>query len=100
MRHRVTTLLLPLGMASALAGCGQAPEPRLASVRLRVESPSDGARVTETTAAVTGRVSPPTSTVLVHGRRATARNGSFRANVPLAPGANVVDVLASARHAR
>jgi Glucodextranase, domain B/PASTA domain len=100
MRHRATTLLLPLGLASALAGCGHTSEPRLASVRLAVDSPSDGARVTESTASVSGTVSPAASTVLVRGRRATARNGSFSADVPLDPGANVVDVMASAPDAR
>lgn len=100
MRHRLLTLLLPLGLAPAFAACGNAPEPRLASVRLTVDSPSDGARVTRSTAAISGKVAPPSSTVLVGGRRVAARNGSFSANVSLAPGANVVDVLAGSRHTR
>jgi hypothetical protein len=100
MRLRVTALLLPLGLASALAGCGHTSKPRPVSVRLAVDSPSDGARVTDSTASVSGTVSPAGSTVLVRGRRVTARGGSFSANVPLDPGANVVDVLASAPRAR
>src|SRR2546423_1180299 len=100
MRLRVTSLLLPLGLASALAGCGQSPEPRTSSVRLRVDEPSDGARVTSATAPVAGRVTPATSTVLVRGRRVPARNGSFTADVSLTPGMNVVDVMAGSPHAR
>jgi hypothetical protein len=100
MGLRITMLLLPLGLVPALAGCGGTPEPRQASVRLAVSSPSDGASVTEPAVAVAGTVAPPASTVLVGGRRVSARNGSFSAQVPLSPGANVVDVLASSPHAR
>jgi len=41
-------------------------------------------------------VRPSTARVTVAGRRATVTGGTFRAGVALAPGTNVIDVLASA----
>jgi hypothetical protein len=85
--------------AIALAGCGSAgdaPPKPAGRVRLQVTSPPDGALVRGETVDVRGRVSPATGQVLVLGRPALVVRGSFIVSVPLEPGANVVDVAASA----
>jgi beta-lactam-binding protein with PASTA domain len=45
-------------------------------------------------------VRPATATVTVEGRRAAVSEGEFHATVGLAPGTNVVDVMASAGDAQ
>jgi hypothetical protein len=66
-----------------------------------ITSPADGARVSTATAAVTGTVSPPGATLLILGHPVPlGRGGAFSTEVPLAPGTNLVDVLAGAPHAQ
>lgn len=87
----------------AVAGCGgDDPSPRRAEprVRLQVTAPSDTATVHRGTVDVRGRVAPATATVRVLGRPALVSDGTFTVVVPLDPGANVVDVSASARGRR
>ncbi len=81
-----------------LGGCGgDDPAPALLSpVRLAITAPSDGAVVRGGTVDVRGRVAPAVSQVTVLGRPALVTSGRFSAVVPLAPGANVVDVIATA----
>jgi hypothetical protein len=89
---------LPLAAAAACAlagGCG-GDASRAAPVRLVVTAPRDQAVVRAAHVELHGSVRPPTATVTVDGRRATVARGEFRATVPLAPGTNVIDVLASA----
>jgi beta-lactam-binding protein with PASTA domain len=84
-----------------LAGCGgqdrtaEKPQP---PVRLRVVSPSDTALVTGPTVRVSGSVSPSTAQVQVQGRSAQVSGGRFSSEVALEPGANVIDVAATARN--
>jgi len=86
--------------AAALAGCatggrnGEPPEP--GRVRLEVTAPPDGASVRGGTIDVRGRVSPANAQVRVLGRPALVTEGRFTVVVPIEPGANVVDVAASA----
>jgi hypothetical protein len=68
-------------------------------VRLEVAGPSDQASTLAGAVAVRGTVSPANATVLVEGRPASVRRGSFSAQVSLVPGTNVIDVLAGAPHA-
>ncbi len=97
---RFRTLLLA-ALVAALAGCGgeertaQKPKP---PVKLQVSSPSDTALVLGRTVQVTGTVSPSTARVQVQGRSAQVVAGRFRSEVPLEPGANVIDVAATARN--
>lgn len=79
-------------------GCGgDDPSPALLSpVRLTVSAPSDGAVVRGENVDVRGRVTPAVSEVTVLGRPALVTAGRFSAVVPLEPGANVVDVIATA----
>jgi len=84
-----------------LGGCGGDGEPRppapdLAAVRLQVTAPADQATVRGGNVDVRGRVSPAVSQVTVLGRPALVTEGRFTAVVPLQPGANVIDVIASA----
>ncbi len=84
---------------AALAACGGqdgAPAPRLQPVRLQVTAPADDAIVRGGNVDVRGRVSPSVSEVTVLGRPALVTQGRFTAVVPLEPGPNVVDVIASA----
>ncbi len=87
----------------AVAGCGAddaeppKPEPR---VRLEITAPADLATLRRGTVDVRGRVTPVSATVLVLGRPALVSEGGFTVVVPLKPGANVIDVAATARGRR
>src|SRR5690348_7438985 len=95
-----TARRLPLAaaMVGALAagGCGGGHTPAAAPVQLAITSPSDEQIVRATQVELRGTVRPATATVMVEGRRATVSGGTFHATVGLAPGTNVVDVMASA----
>ncbi len=88
-------------LAAVATGCGGDPESRAARasapVALEVSVPSDTAVVRGDSVDVTGSVRPADSAVRVLGRPASVSGGTFTANVPLEPGANVIDVMASAR---
>ena len=90
-------------MAAALsaAGCGGdeagvGAARAAAPVILDVGAPADSAVVYGAGVELRGSVQPAGATVRVLGRRAVVRGGSFRADVPLEPGANVIDVIATA----
>lgn len=85
-----------------VAGCGgDDPSPALLSrVVLTVSAPSDGAVVRGGNVDVRGRVTPAVAEVTVLGRPALVTAGRFSAVVPLEPGANVVDVIATAPRRR
>ena len=96
MRRAVPGLILVLCVLPA--GCGddarpQGPEPR---VRLAVTLPQDGATVRAKTVAVEGTVEPAGAQVQVLGDDVAVTDGRWRAEVPLEPGANLVDVAGSA----
>jgi hypothetical protein len=88
-----------LAALSSLAGCGgndPAPAPVLAPVRLAITAPADAAVVRGGNVDVRGRVTPTVAQVSVLGRPALVTQGRFSAVVPLEPGANVIDVIATA----
>ncbi len=98
---RLGALAVLVGVALLLAGCGQAASPRAAPVKLTLNGPADNSRVETGTATISGVVAPHGASVLVLGRRvAPETDGSFSATVALSPGTNLVDVIASAPHAR
>jgi hypothetical protein len=66
-------------------------------VQLRVSEPSDLASTRGSTVTVAGSVSPDGADVRVLGRPAEVVGGTFTARVPLRPGANVIDLFATAR---
>jgi hypothetical protein len=88
-------------LATAAAGCGgdggewaqRAPLP----VALSVTSPSDNSVVRTETVEIRGTVEPGRAAVRVLGTRAEVSGGAFTAEVALEPGANVIDVMATAR---
>ena len=97
---RASPLLALACLIATVAGCGGDGEPRAQrpprAVELDVSSPSDTAVVRSETVEVYGSVEPAGATVRVLGRRAAVGGGSFHAEVPLEPGANVIDVIATA----
>ena len=85
--------------ATALAACGQAFDAH-PQISLRVATPGDGITVLKSSVLVSGTVSPSVASVQVLGHPVPVSGGSFSVQVPLAPGTNVVDVLAGAPHAQ
>jgi len=84
---------------AVVGGCGgeDKPPPKPPRpVALTLEQPGDTATVESGTVYVRGTVEPATAQVRVLGRPASVSGGSFSIQVPLEPGANVVDVIASA----
>ena len=96
MRRSLPALVLAL--AVLLPGCGgdDPQPPRAEPVRLEVTVPQDGATVRAETVAVEGTVQPPGARVQVLGEDIGVEAGRWHAEVPLEPGANLVDVAASA----
>jgi hypothetical protein len=95
------SVLVVACLAAAAAGCGgekqsraQRPAP---AVDLSVTAPNDMATVRAETVQVEGTVAPANADVLVLGQKApVSGGGSFSATVPLEPGVNVIDVMATA----
>ena len=88
-------------LAAAAAGCGgddgeraQQPPP---AVVLDIDSPGDNAVVRTDTVELRGTVEPARASVRVLGLEAASSGGSWSASVPVEPGANVIDVIATAR---
>lgn len=105
MRSAILIGVLAATAAAAygLAGCGgddPALAPPLQPVRLQITAPADRAIVRRANVDVRGRVTPATSQVTVLGRPALVTRGRFSAFVPLEPGANVIDVIATAPRRR
>jgi hypothetical protein len=98
---RSCPLLVLACLAAAAAGCGgddgQRGQQALVPVELDVSSPADMAVVRTETVDVRGTVEPAGATVRVLGRLAEVSRGTFTAQVSLEPGANVIDVMATAR---
>jgi hypothetical protein len=99
MRARPVPLVACL--AVVVVGCGGGEEkqaPRaLAPVVLELTEPSDEAVVRSSSVRVRGSVSPAGADVRVDGRAAEMEGETFAIEVPLEPGANVLDVMATAR---
>jgi hypothetical protein len=97
---RVPTLLIVACLATT-AGCGDDGNERaqrpLTAVKLNVNEPNDMAVVQSDSVEVQGTVEPAGATVRVLGDEAEVSGGTFRAQVALDPGANVIDVIATAR---
>jgi hypothetical protein len=81
---------------AAIAGCGSTATHPDTPIRLTVSSPST---VHTSMATVSGTVAPATARVLVLGRPVAVHEGSFSTQVALAPGTNLIDVIAGAPHA-
>jgi len=99
---RVQLLATALALAAFLPACGDAVEPprREPEIKLKLSSPADAAVVRGETVAIRGTVAPAGARVQVLGRRVAVDGGSFSTDVTLEPGANLIDVAASARGRR
>jgi Glucodextranase, domain B/PASTA domain len=88
-------------LAAAAAGCGgdggERAQRIAPAVVLDVDSPTDNAVVRTDTVELHGTVEPAAASVRVLGRAAASSGGTWSASVPLEPGANVIDVMATAR---
>ncbi len=95
---RAPILAAVVALAALAGACGDDPEPprQEPEVRLELGSPADGAVVRSETVEIRGTVQPRGAQVEVLGREIAVDGGSFRAEVPLEPGANLVDVAAGA----
>src|SRR5215208_5337251 len=84
---------------AVVAGCGDEKKPPAKPQRpvaLTIQQPNDSVIVQDGTVDVRGTVEPSGAQVRVLGRPAAVSGGSFSISVPIDPGANVVDVIASA----
>ena len=88
---------LSLLLTAPVAGCGDDDaQPALPRVRVAVTAPADAAVVDSDAVTVEGRVAPARARVRVLGKTVRTSSGRFSTEVALEPGANVVDVSASA----
>ena len=92
---------LAVGVAVSLCACGHAATPVASPVKLTLRAPADGSRLAAATTTVSGAVSPLRARVLVVGHTVKLNAaGAFSTTVSLVPGTNLIDVIASAPHAR
>jgi hypothetical protein len=98
---RARTLVAFTCLAAVAAGCGGDDNDRaqraLVPIELDVNQPADNAVVQSESVEVRGTVEPAGASVRVLGDRADVSGGTFSARVALEPGANVIDVIATAR---
>jgi hypothetical protein len=95
----LSRICLVAGFAAGLVGCGTAARPAR-QIQLRISAPADGTTVTSGSITVSGSVSPVGATVLVLGRSVPVDHGAFSTSVTLAPGSNLLDVLAGSPRAQ
>lgn len=103
MPLRVALLRAVTATAAAVlvCACGRTAPRHAAPVKLTLSSPTDGARVEASAATIAGVVSPRGARVLVVGQAVKpGAGGSFSTTVSLAPGTNLIDVIASAPNAQ
>jgi uncharacterized protein (DUF58 family) len=91
--RRLVLLAIPL----AVAACGGTERPAAGPrVTVALSAPREAGTVRAERVHVQGKVSPSGATVEVNGEQARVDGDTFAAEVALAPGANVIDVTASA----
>jgi len=102
--ERVRTPVIALLAACALTAqaCGDDPKPPRTEpkVKLTVSSPLDGRTVRDETVAIEGTVVPAGAQIQVLGKEVAVQSGHFSADVALEPGANMVDIAATANGRR
>jgi PASTA domain/Glucodextranase, domain B len=99
---RTCTIAAVVAVALLAAACGEDPEPPRdePDVRLTLTGPADADVTQSDTVEVSGTVKPAGAGVQVLGRDVAVDRGEFRTEVELEPGANLIDVAASANGRR
>jgi hypothetical protein len=101
--RRASPLLIVLLATVPVAGCGASAKRGGNGgppVRVTIAAPGDQSSTRADTLTVRGSVSPVDASVQVLGQPADVVAGTFTVRVPLQPGANVIDLAATAkRHA-
>jgi PASTA domain/Glucodextranase, domain B len=99
---RTCTLAAVAAVALLVAACGEDPEPPRAEpdVRLTLTGPADAEVMRSDTVEISGNVKPARAAVQVLGRDVAVDGGTFRTEVELEPGSNLIDVAASANGRR
>jgi hypothetical protein len=102
MPMRTLTLAAMAAIGLVAAGCGDDPEPPRdePTVRLTLTGPADAVVTRSGKVEVSGSVKPAAAAVRVLGRDVGVEGGEFRTEVELEPGANLIDVAASANGRR
>ncbi len=91
--HRLVLLAIPL----AVVACGGTPRPASGPrVTLKLSAPGDAKSIRAESVRVQGTVTPGDASVEINGKAASVTGGTFTGEVQLDPGANVIDVAASA----
>jgi Glucodextranase, domain B/PASTA domain len=95
---RTCTIAALAGLALLAAACGEDPKPPRdePEVRLTLTGPADGATMREDSVEISGSVKPARAAVRVLGQDVSVAGGRFATRVDLEPGANLIDVAASA----
>src|SRR3954469_20262969 len=98
--RRALVVIPCLAASVALAACGgsgnEPPPKPPPPVALTIAQPLASATVSDGTVEVRGTVHPTGAQVRVLGHAATVSGGAFSVHVALDPGANVIDVIATA----
>jgi hypothetical protein len=99
---RTCTIAALVGLALLAAACGEDPKPPRdePDVELTLTGPADGATMRDDTVEIAGSVKPARAAVQVLGRDVAVDGGRFVTAVDLEPGANLIDVAASANGRR
>lgn len=99
---RAPSVAAVIALTALVPACGDDAEPprREPVVKLELGSPPDSDVVRSETVEIRGTVQPRGARVRVAGREVPVDGGSFRADVPLEPGANLIDLSADARGRR
>jgi len=99
---RTCTIVAVLAVAFLTAACGEGAKPpqREPLVELTIDAPPDADTTRDEQVAVSGTVKPAGATVQVLGNEVSVSGGRWSAEVGLDPGANLIDVSASARGRR
>src|SRR5215213_5208857 len=102
MPMRTCTIAAVAAVALLVAACGDDPDPPRdePDVRLTLTGPADAAVTRSDTVEIAGNVKPARAAVQVRGEDVAVDGGEFRTEVELEPGANLIDVAASANGRR
>jgi PASTA domain/Glucodextranase, domain B len=99
---RTCTIAALAGLSLLAVACGDDPErPRPEpAVQLSLDGPRDGATLRDDHVEISGSVRPARAAVTVLGQDVSVDGGRFVTEVELEPGANLIDVAASAQERR